>query len=102
MLRNLDVLKISGPVSDLGPLADLDELEVVALHGSKISDLGPLVGSLLSYLTVITSPLSDLGPLADAATLASKLPIMCDLDMTISWDQGECAPDGLRCGFSDP
>jgi hypothetical protein len=35
-------------------------------------------------------------------TLATTVPALCDLDMTVTWDQGECSPDGFRCGFSDP
>lgn len=62
---NLDWLE-PGPsvVSDLGPLAELDELGALVLSGSEVSDLSPLSGSSVYVLEVTASPLADLGPVA--------------------------------------
>ncbi len=57
-------------ISDLTPLADLDEIFALGLAGNNITDLSPLAGMTgLRQLIVGENPLSDITPLANMSRL---------------------------------
>ena len=57
-------------ISDISPLANLTNLEVLLLEGNKISDISPLSGlTNLKTLDLGDNAISDLSPLANLANL---------------------------------
>ena len=69
---NLEFLDILRPnISDLTPLAGLQNIRVLKFYDSNISDLTPLAGLVnLAYLNLSDSNISDLTPLAGLVNLA--------------------------------
>ncbi|HXP84929.1 MAG TPA: leucine-rich repeat protein [Bryobacteraceae bacterium] len=68
--KKLTFLFITGPVSDLAPLAQLTNLQTITIKGGKIRDLKPLAGlSNLEYLDLSDNQIADLGPLAGLTKL---------------------------------
>jgi Leucine-rich repeat (LRR) protein len=54
-----------GPITDIGPLAELRELSWLDLSGNAISDLSPLAGHTeLEWIDLTRNAVEDLGPLA--------------------------------------
>ncbi len=112
------LIATNNQISDLGALTGLGELDAVTLDHNKIVDLGPLSGATkLSRLLVSDNKIADLTPLASTGvstlyvddnslagldgveglsmgrlSVATALPAMCTHDMSITWDQGSCAP----------
>lgn len=68
-LRNLRKLTVGKEIADIGPLAELTQLEQLVLPGTQ-RDLGP-IGSLsrLSVLSVVADPTTNLDPLGRLTSL---------------------------------
>ena len=66
--RSLNLSKM--PLTDLGPLAGLTELQWLYLRDTPVTDLGPLAGLTgLHWLDLSGTPVTDLGPLAGLINL---------------------------------
>ncbi|MDA7926349.1 hypothetical protein N9B46_05830, partial [Mariniblastus sp.] len=70
-LENLETLTVTlSAVRDLSPLAGLKNLQALELWGTPASDLSPLAGlTTLQYLQLTGTPASDLSPLAHLKNL---------------------------------
>ncbi len=81
-------------LTDVTPLAAHQDLARVVLDGNLLKDLAPLEKA--PWVLVGCASLSVHANPLGALTLETTMPALCGHDMTIFWDQGECAGRALR------
>lgn len=86
----------SNKITDLAPLAGHSALELVIADGNLITSFKPLEAA--PWVLDRCAQISALDNPIDADTIATIIPAMCELDMSVAWPGGACSPQGLRCG----
>ncbi|MCR9198283.1 MAG: protein kinase [Planctomycetaceae bacterium] len=85
-LRGLPLTELnlnSTSVSDISPLAELQQLKILTLGDSKVADIGPLAGLPLLELELSNTAVHDLSPLKGAPLRVLSIPGMNIDDLSV-------------------